>query len=86
MIINLNYQLENLVQKQIKSGKYTTANDVIEEALNLLKKRNQYDDWVEEIRHKIDIADEQLNRGEGIDGETAISELREYLKQRKQAK
>lgn len=86
MIINLNYQLENLVQKQIKSGKYTTANDVIEEALNLLEKRNQYDDWVEEIRHKIDIADEQLNRGEGIDGETAISELREYLKQRKQAK
>lgn len=86
MNINLNSQLENLVQKQIISGKYTNAENVIEEALNLLEKRNQYDDWVKEIGQKIDLADEQLNRGEGIDGTTGISQLREYLIQGKHQK
>ncbi|WP_019501526.1 hypothetical protein [Pseudanabaena sp. PCC 6802] len=31
--------------------------------------------WVEDLRAKIDIAAAQLDRGEGIDGETAISEF-----------
>lgn len=81
MNIILDPKLENLIQQQINSGKYTSINDVIEQALILLEKRNQYDQWVEEIGQKIDIAAQQLDQGEGIDGETAINQLREYLRQ-----
>ena len=86
MNIQLNPQLENLIQQQIISGKYTNAEDVMKEALHLLEKRNQYDDWVKEIDKKIDIAAQQLDRGEGIDGDIAISDLQEYLKQVKEQK
>ena len=75
MNIILNPKLENLIQQQITSGKYTSIDNVLEEALALLEKRNQYEQWVEEIGQKIDIAAQQLERGEGIDGETAINQL-----------
>ena len=81
MKISLNPQLENFIQQQIKSGNYENADSLIEEALTLLIKRHQYDEWVREIGQKVDIAVAQLEKGEGIDGETAIKQLREELKQ-----
>jgi len=81
MNIIIKPELEKIIQDQIVSGKYQTAEGVIEEALNLLQKRDKYDKWVEEIGEKIDTAAEQLDRGEGIDGETAINQLRHRLRQ-----
>lgn len=43
MNITIKQELENFIQQQIKSGKYDSADLVIEEALNLLEKREQYD-------------------------------------------
>ena len=83
MNIILNPKLENLIQKQIISGRYTSVDNVLEEALTLLEKRNEYEQWIEEIGQKIDIAEQQLDQGQGIDGETAINQLREDLKQNK---
>jgi antitoxin ParD1/3/4 len=37
---------------------------------------------VEETREKVDVAIEQLDRGEGINGEVVISQLRERNKQK----
>ena len=56
MNINLDSRLENLIQEQITTRRYSNINDVIEDALNLLEKRNQYNQWIEEIGNKIDIA------------------------------
>ncbi len=83
MNIILNPKLENLIQKQIISGRYTSIDNVLEEALTLLEKRNEYEQWIEEIEQKIDIAAQQLEKGEGIDGETAINQLRENLQENK---
>ena len=83
MNIILNPKLENLIQKQILSGKYTSIDNVLEEALTLLEKRNEYEQWIEEIGQKIDLAAQQLDQGQGIDGETDINQLREDLKQNK---
>ncbi|MDJ0511029.1 MAG: type II toxin-antitoxin system ParD family antitoxin [Crocosphaera sp.] len=83
MNIILNSKLEDLIQKQIISGRYTSIDNVLEEALTLLEKRNEYEQWIEEIEQKIDLAAQQLERGEGIDGETAIKQLRENLQQNK---
>lgn len=85
MNITLKPELEKLIQKHLTSGEYTSTENVIEAALHLLEQRNQYNVWVEEVRQKIDRPAEQLDRGEGIDGETAIAELRQQLHQAKKA-
>ena len=37
--------------------------------------------WVEETQQKVEVAIEQLDRGEGIDGEVVIERLRSKLRQ-----
>jgi antitoxin ParD1/3/4 len=81
MNITLNTRLENIIQQQILTGKYSSIHDVLEEALNLLEKRNQYDQWAKDIGEKIDLAVEQLDRGEEIDGDVAMNQLRQHLEQ-----
>jgi antitoxin ParD1/3/4 len=81
MTIALKPEQEAFIQAQIATGRYTDAVSVIAEALGLLEKRNRYDDWVEDIRAKIDIAAAQLDRGEGIDGEIVIAQLRAKLQE-----
>ncbi|MBD2318962.1 ribbon-helix-helix domain-containing protein [Phormidium tenue] len=75
MPITLQPEQEQFIQNQLATGRYTNATEVIAEALQLLEKRNHYDRWVEELGNKIDIAAAELDRGEGIDGETAINQL-----------
>jgi antitoxin ParD1/3/4 len=85
MNITLDTKLEYLIQQQITSGKYSSINDVIEEALSLLEKRNQYDQSVEKNEQKIDVATAQLDRVEGtyIDKENnfweALQECRKIM-------
>jgi antitoxin ParD1/3/4 len=81
MPIVLQPDQEQFIQAQLDTGRYGNAAEVIAEALRLLEKRNHYDRWVEEVRCKIDVAAEQLDRGEGVDGETAIAALRAKLHQ-----
>jgi antitoxin ParD1/3/4 len=78
MPITLQPEQVQFIQTQLATGRYTNATEVIAEALQLLEKRNHYDRWVEELGNKIDIAAE-LDRGEGLDGETAINQLRARL-------
>lgn len=82
MEITLSPRLTRLVEQQIASGQYDSVDELFEVALNLLAKRDQYDQWVQEIGEKIDMAIQQVDRGEGVDGETAISQLRQRLAQR----
>jgi antitoxin ParD1/3/4 len=81
MTIALKPEQEAFIQTQLTTGRYTDATAVIAEALRLLEKKNHYDEWVEDVRAKIDLAAAQLDRGEGIDGETAIDQLRAKLQE-----
>ncbi len=76
MSITLTPQQEQIIQAQLASGRYTNVSEIIADALRLLEKRDRYNHWVEEVCAKIDIAAEQLDRGEGVDGETAIAQIR----------
>ena len=67
---------QKLIEAQLSTGRYANPDEIIAEALELLNKRDQYQEWSEEIGRKIDIAAQQLDRGEGIDGESAIALLR----------
>jgi antitoxin ParD1/3/4 len=81
MTIVLKPEQEAFIQTQLSTGRYIDATAVIAEALRLLEKRNHYDEWAEDVRAKIDLAAAQLDRGEGIDDETAIAHLRAKLQE-----
>ena len=70
---------QKLIEAQLSTGRYANPDEIIAEALELLNKHDQYQEWSEEIGQKIDIAAQQLDRGEGIDGESAIALLRKKL-------
>jgi antitoxin ParD1/3/4 len=70
---------QKLIEAQLNTGLYANPDEIIAEALELLNKRDQYQEWSEEIGRKIDIAAQQLDRGERIDGESAIALLRKKL-------
>jgi antitoxin ParD1/3/4 len=82
MNIQIKPELEQIIEAQIATGKYTNPEDVISKALKLLLEWDKgYQNWVEETREKVDIAIEQLDRGEGINGDVVISQLRDKLRQ-----
>ena len=69
-------ELEKLVQKKLDSGLYYTASEVIREALRLLKEHDELRQRrIDQIRKKIARGIEQLDRGEGVDGEEFFEEL-----------
>ncbi|MBD2625368.1 type II toxin-antitoxin system ParD family antitoxin [Anabaena variabilis FACHB-164] len=72
--------LDKAYQAQIATGRYTNPEDVISKALKLLLEWDKgYQNWVEETREKVDVAIDQLDRGEGIEGEVVIAQLRAKL-------
>ena len=82
MNITLKRDRADLIQKKINSSQYDNAEEVIAEALQLLDRSDRlYEKWVQETRSKIDVAIEELKRGEGLDGDVAIAQLKEKLRQ-----
>ena len=79
MKLTLKPEHQKLIEAKLNTGHYANPDEIIAEALQLLSKRDQYQQWVEDIGQKIDIAAQQLDRGEGIDGETAIAQLKARL-------
>ncbi|GBF79549.1 ribbon-helix-helix domain-containing protein [Aphanothece sacrum] len=76
MNIHLNLEQEEFIESQIKQGKYTNVQQVIDHALKLLEQEDQdYEKWLDETRQKVAIGLNQLERGEKVDGETVIAQL-----------
>ncbi len=82
MNISLKPEHEKFIQAQINSGRFTSADEVVDVAFRLLEKlQDEYQQWVEETRHKVDVAIAELDRGEGLDGDTVIKEILARFKQ-----
>ncbi len=84
MSISLNTEQEKIVADLIATGGFQTADEVLQTALQLLEReRESYRSWVattrEQVREGIESLDSAkptlCERGEGIDGETVVSEL-----------
>ncbi|MEH2012295.1 type II toxin-antitoxin system ParD family antitoxin [Nostoc sp.] len=76
MNITLKPEIEQFIQAQIATGRYANAEEVISKALKLLEKQDkQYQEWEEETRRKVDVAIAELERGEGLDGETVVMQI-----------
>lgn len=81
MNIQIKPELEQIIQAQIATGRYSNPEEVISKALKLLLEWEKgYQQWVEETREKVEVAIDQLDRGEGIDGEVVVEQLREKLR------
>jgi antitoxin ParD1/3/4 len=85
MNLSLKPELEKFIQQEITQGKYVTPDEVIEAALNLLDRQNSADRLAIEIGGKIDVAIEQIDRGEGNSGDEVFASLRAKLQAAKEA-
>ena len=80
MNISLTSELEKLIQEQVKKGKYSSASEMVGEALRLLWERDRIKEKrLAELKEKIRVGIEELDRGEGIDGEDVFDEIEEDI-------
>jgi antitoxin ParD1/3/4 len=84
MQITLTPEQENFIQAQLPIGISNSPNAILAEALNLLAQRRRYDNWAQDVQAKVATAAAELERGEGVDGETAIAALKARLHQQHQ--
>lgn len=70
MNVSLTPELERMVDEKVKTGLYSSASEVVREALRLL---HQFDEArqreIEELNRKIDLGLAQADRGEVLSGE-----------------
>ncbi|MGF1978266.1 MAG: type II toxin-antitoxin system ParD family antitoxin [Nostoc sp. CmiSLP01] len=85
MNVSLNHTHEQFVLSEIESGKYANADEVIAAALQLLAEQEQYTLWLNETRQKIAVGLEEIERGDVIDTEVVINQLKEKLLQKREA-
>ena len=74
-------ETERAIAEKIKSGRYSTADEVAIEALGLLSERDRADDErrLEELRATIAIGTEQITNGQVTDGKLVIDRLKEKI-------
>ena len=83
MTVTLTAEQEQFVAEQIKSGHYQSASDVVAQSLGMLRAQEEFIRTnTAELRDKIASGLEQIQRGETVDGRTAIQNLRTKLQQR----
>jgi antitoxin ParD1/3/4 len=76
MSIKLNSEQEMIVANLIATGSFQTADEVLQVALKLLEtERQSYQSWVVQTRAQVQEGIDSLERGEGVDGETAVNDL-----------
>jgi antitoxin ParD1/3/4 len=76
MNIQLQPKQAEFIQKQLNTGKFDSPEQVIDAAFKVLENlKDDYWQWVDETRQKIDVAIQELDNGGGLDGETAINDL-----------
>jgi len=75
--VKLTSDLVGFVHEQTKSGKYTSASEVVQEALRLLEaaERIRAGRLRDVVKAKIAKGLDSLDRGEGLDGEDVFREL-----------
>jgi len=77
MNVSLTPELEKFLNDKVQSGMYSSASEVIQDALQLMQERDQFDSQqLELICAKLHRGIEQLDRGEGVPESVAVARLR----------
>jgi antitoxin ParD1/3/4 len=76
MSISLTPDQESFIQSKIQTGKYRSAEEVLEIALRLLDECDRDNsDWIEDVRGKIEEAVSVSTHTAPIDGETFVNQI-----------
>ncbi len=83
MQIVLSPEVEVLVQRQLTTGKYKSAIEVILVAIQLLEQQEDiYQGRLQEMQRDALIGQQASQRGEVVDGVTAMAQIRANLRSR----
>ncbi len=80
MNVNLSRDLYEFVKAAVKSGRYTSASEVVRDAL-----RERRDAALREVERKIEDGLESARRGDLLDGDAVMRELGQMSKARRDA-
>ncbi len=76
MNVSLTRELEDLIQERVQSGRYTSASEVVREALRLLADRDELRQLrLEGVRAQVAAGLESLDRGEALPGEAVFDDI-----------
>jgi antitoxin ParD1/3/4 len=74
--VSLTPELELLIEERVRSGRYTSASEVVREALRLLQDRDELRRLrMDQLRAKVAAGLDSLDRGEGVDGDAVIDDI-----------
>lgn len=83
MQVSLPPEVEALLQRQLSSGKYQNAIEVIVAGIRLLEQQEDiYQGRLSELQQKALIGLEASQQGKVVDGLTAMNQIRANLRQR----
>jgi antitoxin ParD1/3/4 len=78
MNIALKPEQEQFIQSQIDIGSFKSADEAVYQAFKLLEEKYQsQESWIEDTRKKVDVAIGELDRGEGVELDVAVEQLRQ---------
>ena len=77
MNVNLSRDLYKFVKTAVKSGRYTSASEVVRVAL-----RDKRDEALREVERKIEAGLVSARRGKALDGDVVMRELRGLVAKR----
>jgi len=80
MNVNLSRDLYKFVKAGVKSGRYTSASELVREAL-----RDKRDEALREVERKIEAGLASVRRGDLLDGDVVMRELRELSSKERSA-
>lgn len=84
MNVNLTQELEKLVQKKVRSGRYNSASEVVREALRLMEQQDELRSLqIQQLRSRIGKGLKEAASGDGVDGEAFVQGLINNLGARK---
>lgn len=76
MNVSLTPELETLIHNKVSNGRYTSASEVVREALRLMEERDQMQElYKASMREKIAAGMASLRTGQGTDGEAFMAKL-----------
>ena len=86
MVIDLNPEQQRVIDLAVGSGAYQNPGEVLDQALEIIREQLDLEDWMlerrEAIAAHIETGFAQAERGELIDGDTALQMLRQRRAER----
>lgn len=84
MNVSLTAELEKFIADKVATGRYTSASEVVREALRLLEwEEMSRKEKIEEFNRELKRRTDALDRGDGIPGEVFRQEVAERLAARR---